>query len=255
MLPFSITIGSTGITVPDTPTIRAGYSTVWQSAYPNLNTDASTPQGQIITSETAIMANVMANMLALFNSFNPRTATAPMQDYLANIFLLERFPATSSVAYLVVYGLTGKIIPAGTQFQNENGDVFISSSVYTITNSGVPDMQVVCQTSGAIAGSLLILSRRLSPLVQGIDSVNNTSAGTIGSDSETREAFDIRIQNTISKNAEGSLSAILSNVLSLSDVSDAVVWENRTDARSYLSWRDARTPFCVPAYSVALPQR
>jgi hypothetical protein len=77
----SIDFTENGPVVPDTATVRDAVETDWQAAFDNrLNPDPATPQGQLITSETAIVQDKNSQLLFLSNMFNPETAEGIYQD-------------------------------------------------------------------------------------------------------------------------------------------------------------------------------
>ena len=93
----SIDFTENGPVVPDTATVRDAVETDWQAAFDNrLNQDPATPQGQLITSETAIVQDKNSQLLFLANMFNPETAEGIYQDALAKIYFLTRQPARST---------------------------------------------------------------------------------------------------------------------------------------------------------------
>ena len=77
----------TGLVAPDTEVIRAAVAADWVKAFaapdqPLLDTDATTPAGQLIDSETAIIEDKNAQILYLANMFNPAVADGRWQDAL-----------------------------------------------------------------------------------------------------------------------------------------------------------------------------
>lgn len=87
--PASLT--DTGFSAPAETDIIPGVWADFQAAFGgNLNQSLTTPQGQFVMSETAIIGDCNDQFLALANSFDPRTASGRMQDALAYIFLLTR---------------------------------------------------------------------------------------------------------------------------------------------------------------------
>ena len=87
----SIDFTENGPVVPDTATVRDAVEQDWQAAFDNrLNPDPATPQGQLITSETAIVQDKNSQLLFLANMFNPETAEGIYQDALAKIYGASR---------------------------------------------------------------------------------------------------------------------------------------------------------------------
>ena len=98
---------------PDTATVRDAVETDWQAAFGNrLNPDPATPQGQLITSETAIVQDKNSQLLFLASMFNPETADGIYQDALAKIYFLAR-PFHGRPLYL--YGASRHLHPRHRQ--------------------------------------------------------------------------------------------------------------------------------------------
>ena len=101
----SIDFTENGPVVPDTATVRDAVETDWQAAFDNrLNPDPATPQGQLITSETAIVQDKNSQLLFLANMFNPETAEGIYQDALAKIYFLDPAARTLDGRPLYLYG-------------------------------------------------------------------------------------------------------------------------------------------------------
>ena len=72
MSPSNITFGPKGPEAPQTAEVRAARLADWQAAFDNqLNPDGATPQGQLITSETAAVPDKNNALPHLINQFNP----------------------------------------------------------------------------------------------------------------------------------------------------------------------------------------
>ena len=86
----------TGLVAPDTAAIRDAVAADWINAFntgdgsPQLDTEAATPAGQCIDSETAYLAQANADLLFLANMFNPLVSEGVWQDALAKIYFIQR---------------------------------------------------------------------------------------------------------------------------------------------------------------------
>ena len=113
----------TGLSAPSTAEIRQQVQEDWQAAFqqsgvPPLNVEPETPAGQLIDSETAIIADKNAEVLYLANMFNPRTAQGIWQAALGQIYFITPKQAQASVAECTCTGLAGTLIPAGSLIQS-----------------------------------------------------------------------------------------------------------------------------------------
>ena len=114
----------TGLHAPDTADIRAAVAADGTAAFadpekPPLDTEAVTPAGQLVDSETAIIEDKNAQVLYLANQFNPKVADGRWQDGLGHIYFIERQMETPSLVTLTLTGLVAgsavTILAAGTE--------------------------------------------------------------------------------------------------------------------------------------------
>ena len=88
-----------GILAPTTQEVTAGLWQLMRGCFgDNINTDADTPQGQLVTTLTAIITDERNFMIGLLNSFDPRYASGTMQDAIGYIYFLQRKQSTRSFA-------------------------------------------------------------------------------------------------------------------------------------------------------------
>lgn len=226
-----ISITSAGITVPQASEIKTAFQGVFTDAMgSDLNLDDSTPQGVAIDDLTDEKMADNAEILYLFNQFNPETNDGVFQDAIANLFGLKRKVATSSVVNCVCIGVPGTIlngIDSGEPAKviSTNGDVFQCVSGGTIPAGGSITLQFSSEETGPIPCPANTLNSIFTS-VAGWDSVNNTSSGTPGEDEESRFDFEERRKKTLALNATGSLSSVYSHISALDGVTDLMVWEN-----------------------------
>ena len=91
------TFGPTGFVAPLESDILAGRKADLNAAFvTTLNPQLDTPQGQIASSDTAIIGNCDDQFLALANGVDPAYAAGRMQDAIGRIYYLERIPARAT---------------------------------------------------------------------------------------------------------------------------------------------------------------
>lgn len=224
-----INITDTGVIQPDTSEIYTEVSTDWNLAFGgDMQTEESTPQGQLITSLTTEIDNKNNNLVNIINQINPKTNSGIWQDAIGYIFFLERKLAESSIVTCQCVGLSGTVIPAGSTIKNTNGDLFTSNDEATIPLGGTVDVSFSSVENGAISVNSNTLTSIVST-ISGWDSVDNASAGSIGRDVETRAEFEARRELSVAKNSSGTISSIYSNVSNIEDVLDVYAQQNRTN--------------------------
>jgi len=225
-----IVLTDTGFVIPQESEILAGVRVDLNAAFGgNLNPALETPQGQLATTEAAAIGAQNDAILSLFNGFDPAFAAGRAQDALARMYFLERFPARPTVVTAQVNGGAGVVIPIGALARSTDGRVYACTQAVTIPIGGTIDATFACTTDGPIscpAGSL----NRIYQSISGWDAITNADEGVLGSDVESRAAFEARRVESVAINARGILPAIQGAVLALEDVLDAYTTENPTSA-------------------------
>lgn len=118
-------IVNTGVIVPDTSDLKNDVTAEYQEALgSDMNTTAGTPQGRLITAETAARANVVRTNSLTANMFNINLAYGKALDALGAMFGLYREGATSSSVLATITGVSGTVIPANSQASTAKGVVF-----------------------------------------------------------------------------------------------------------------------------------
>lgn len=229
------TFGAAGFVPSDEAAILAGVQADWNAAFQtsfNFGTAGGagtnpTPQGQITASEAAIVGNTQGQFCALAQQFDPAYARGRYQDALGRIYFLTRIPAQPTVLQVRCAGLEGLVIPLGALIRDDSGNVY-SCSMPGVVASGFVTLPFEALIPGPIAvpGTNNVSIYQAIP---GWDSVSVTS-GVLGSDEESRSAYETRRQQSVAKNSVGSLPSIQGAVLDVADVVDAYVTENTSSS-------------------------
>lgn len=236
-------LGPTGLIVPDEASILAGAIADFQAAYGgllNLNaavsSTLSTPQGQLASSITAIVAAKDSLMAQYFSQVDPQYAQGRMQDALGYIYFLTRFPAVSTQVTCTCSGSAGTVIPTGAQAQDTTGNIYSCVSGGIIGSSGTVSLVFANTVSGPIACPAGALNS-VYVIIPGWDSITNPIAGVPGQNVESSLEFEARRSNSISINSIGTASSIRAAILASgasltppNPPSDAFVFENFTAA-------------------------
>lgn len=230
-----IEVNENGIIVPDASEIKGAFQGVFTNALgTDLNLDDSTPQGVMIDDLTTEKQLDNAQILYFMNQMNPDTASGVFQDAIGTLYNIQRKPATASIANCICTGIAGTVLngintgnPATAQ--SVNGDIFQCVNTVTIPASGqTAEIPFVCTETGEKpVGANTVNS--IYQKVIGWDAVNNPNGGTIGSEVESREAFEERRKQSLALNATGSLSAVKAALLNVDGVTDVFVYENDGD--------------------------
>jgi hypothetical protein len=220
------TMGPNGFIIPSSADVLSGVTADINAAFGgNLNPDLDTPQGQLASSEAAVVENVNQTFLFLTQQFDPAYAQGRYQDALARIYFIERNPALPTAVQALCTGLQGVVIPIGSLAVAADGNQYVSTEAGTIPASGSVTLNFECTVPGPIPcpeGTLDQIYRS----IPGWDSITNAADGVIGNNVESRAAFEARRAASVAHNSIGSLPSVLGSVLTVEDVLDAYVTEN-----------------------------
>ncbi len=221
------TFGPNGFVAPAEADILAGVTADINSAFGgDLNPGLTTPQGQIASTETAIIGDKNASFLYYINGVDPAYNSGRMQDAIGRIYFITRIPGAPTVQPCVCVGLTGVVLPVGSLAQDTTtGLLWLSTEAVTIPLSGSITVPFACQNDGPIAGPAALV---IFQAVFGWDSVTPSGDAALGQLVENRAQFETRRQLSTAQNSLGSLPSVLGAVLSVSGVLDAYVIDNPT---------------------------
>ena len=224
----------TGLVVPKENELLAGVQLDYNDALGgNLNQALETPQGQLASSTTAIIANNNANWLWLLNQINPDYADGFMQDAIARIYFINRKPGTYTIVPCQCLGSQGTIIPLNAQAKDTNGNLYLCVQSGTIGISGTVTLAFACSVPGPISCNANSLTT-IYQAIPGWDRINNEQAGVPGRLVESRSDFAYRRQNSVAINAHGSLASIYAEVFNVPDVIDVYSAENTTSQTIFI---------------------
>lgn len=220
--------GPAGFVAPSEADILAGVTADINAALGGgVNPGLSTPQGQIATTETAIIGDKNAEFIWFVNNVDPAFNSGRMQDAIARIYFLARNPALPTIVQCTCSGLTGATIPLGALAKDAAGNVYFCQQQGVIPSAGIVTLQFANQATGPIpcpAGTL----NQIYQQVTGWDSITNAADGVLGNVAESPRAFEDRRAASTAANSLGSIPSVLGAVLSVAGVLDAFVYDNST---------------------------
>lgn len=222
------TFGSTGFIAPTESAILTGVQADTNAAFGgNINPALNTPQGQLSSSEAAIIAACYDLFCYYTNQVDPAYAQGRMLDAIARIYFLTRDPPRATVLQIACVGLTGLTLASGAAIITDtSGNLYSNTAAGTIPSGGSITLPFACTTAGAVAvpGTNSVSVYQSIP---GFDSVTCVS-GVEGVAAETDAAFRARRAASVAANAVGVLPSILAAVLAVPGVLTAYVTENPT---------------------------
>lgn len=226
-------LGPNGYVTPSESAILAGVQADQQAAFNasglKLNPALNTPQGQLATSQSAIIAACFDQFAYIVNQIDPQYASGRMQDAIANIYFLSRNPPTSTVVNVTVGGLPGTVVPVGAQAIDLSGNIYNCTEAVTIPAGG----SIGTTFAAAIAGPIACPTGALNAIyiaIPGWDTITNANPGAVGSNVESTSAFALRIGQSVAGNSINTLAAILAAVIEVPNVISTYVTENYTNS-------------------------
>lgn len=231
-----LSFDATGIILPTTQEIRAAWVARFVSAFTQddpeivLNTEPSSPLGQIIDALVAELEAKNAEIAFLANMYSRKQASGVFLDALNSLYFTERKEAAPTVVQCLCTGAAGTVIPFGAMVQDADGRRFRCYAIgAAIGDAGTALVDFASVEDGALdvqAGTVT----RIVTTVPGWDSVTNPAAGVAGRVRESDAEFRDRAAESVAGNSHGTLAAIQSEVAELDGVLDVQVLENYTNA-------------------------
>lgn len=215
-----------GVVLPQESAVLAGVQADYDAAFGGgLNPALETPQGQLASSQAAVIADKNAEIAYYTNQVDPQYASGRFQDAIARIYFLTRKGAQATSVTATLGGLPGTVVPAGTFARDTSGNTYASTGASTIGVASTVDAEFQNIVTGPIAcpaGTLTIVQQA----VPGWDTITNAADGTLGIDVENRPDFEYRRKNSVALNGHGTPQAIYAAVFSVADVLDVYVIDN-----------------------------
>ena len=223
----ALTIGPTGPVLPDASDILAGRQADFQAAFGgNLAPALNTPQGQLASSEAAIVNDTYGAYAALAAGIDPATSSGRLQDGIARFYFLTRNPAQPTTVVLTCTGKTNTPIPVNAKAVDQAGNVYLCTQAGTIPAGGSIDLEFACQVTGPTPAPAGYVDD-IYQAIPGWDSCTNAADGVLGNDVESPADFEYRRASSVALNSIAQTGAILGAVLStVTGVLDAYALEN-----------------------------
>ncbi len=215
-----------GLLVEDTETIRLEVQNAFKAAFgDSLDVCASSPQGQIIDSITAMIVDRDNQMLELTNQLDPSKNEGIYQEAIGHLYFLERKSASKTIVKCICYGLRGTSIPKSSIVKSVDNYLFYSVDDAIIGENGEVEIYFECEEYGSIPINAEDINSIVS-VISGFDSVINLESGITGSEEETRAEFEQRRALSVAKNSQGSVSALTGEIAAIDNIIDYLILEN-----------------------------
>ena len=213
-----------GLQIPTETEVLNGVLADFNDAFSGgLNLNLETPQGQLASSLAAVIADKNNVIAELVNQIHPEYAEGVMQDAIAQIYFLQRKPATDSAVVCEFVGLPGTQIPQGFVVQDAAG------------NQWALQQEIGIPIGGKVSGTLIAAGQIEAPAhsvnvvyqaLVGLDRADNPHPAVPGRAEESRAEFAERRRRSVAINAHGTPQAVYANVFALDGVRDVYVIDN-----------------------------
>jgi hypothetical protein len=234
--------------IPNEQAILAGVQADINAAFGGgVNSSLQTPQGQLAQTETAIIGDKNSQIAYIANQVNPSMASGIWQDAIGEIYFITRIQAEGTVVNCTCVGAVNTVIPVGIIAQDTTGYLYSSTASGTIPSTGSITIPFQNQTTGAIACNPNALTIIVTAIA-GWDTITNPTAGAVGNDVESRQAFETRRSASVAVNSVNSIQSIYGALSSIPGILDAFVVDNPLGTtQNYGS-----TNYPIPAHSVCV---
>ncbi len=215
-----------GLKISDTSSILEQVQNVFLQAFPNLNIEPSTPQGQIITFITELFTKAQTDVLEFANIILNGGTGIWLDAYCKTYYGIIRKTASKGSVTALISGTIGTIIPAG--FTAKSGDYeFETISEYIIASSGNVYAELFAKNDGDFSVNIDTLTTIITP-VTGVERITNPYESVAGSDIETDNELRLRAANSLTYRATSIFDGMLAQILQLTGVSKIAGKENNT---------------------------
>lgn len=214
-----------------------------------LNTALTTPQGQLSSSLSYMVAAFQAMLAQLIALVDPQTSYGVFQDAIGQINFITRQSATyATIENATVTGTPGGTLPAGLQGVSPDGNIWLSAnsvSLSPVSGNATVDFVAVVAGSGPVCAADDLDIYQSYP---GWNGLMNTSASTSGANVETPIEFETRRGQSVQINSVGQPGSVYGAVANVPGVSDAYVYNNGSGAAITVG----ATNFSIPAHSILI---
>ncbi len=215
-----------GLKISDTSSILEQVQNVFLQAFPNLNIEPSTPQGQIITFITELFTKAQTDVLEFANVILNGGTGIWLDAYCKTYYGIIRKTASKGSVTALISGTIGTIIPAG--FTAKSGDYeFETISEYIIASGGNVYAELFAKDDGDFSVNIDTLTTIITP-VTGVERITNPYESVAGSDIETDNELRLRAANSLTYRATSIFDGMLAQILQLTGVSKIAGKENNT---------------------------
>jgi uncharacterized phage protein gp47/JayE len=195
----------------------------------NFNVSPESTQGQINGVVSESNANLWEIAEAAYDAFNPSAATGVSLSNLVQLNGIERLPATSSRANLLLTGTPLTVIPVSSLVStSDTGQQFSTESEVIIDGGGTTTVFA----SALIVGDIPAVATTITVIdtpITGWTATNNPVDAIEGREEETDVELRSRRFRSVALPAQAIIDAIFAGVADVDGVTQTTVLENDTN--------------------------
>ena len=235
-------ITNTGISAPSYSDIYASLQASVKTIYgTDVYIDPDSQDGQLLAIIAKAISDSNSAAISVYNSLSPATSQGVALSNNVKLNGIARLVATSSTVSVLITGVVGTVINNGI-VQDINGNNWNLPASVTIPSGGSITVTATAAQIGAIAAGPGDVNKIQTPTL-GWQSVSNAASASPGLPVETDAALRQRQTVAVGLPSLTVLDGLLGAVKSLAGVSEAVAYNNDTNAT------DANG---LPAHSISL---
>lgn len=214
--------------LPDASEIKNKTIEWWKEATQTTFTpDESSIEGRIIDAEAISRLESSHLVCSIANQINPDLASSIYLDSLCSLIGVKRKPAEYSRVECMLTGANGTTVPANSEIEDSNGNLWISREDILILGDGSMGT-FYCEKVGNILADPNTITK-IKKGTLGWSGVTNPKSAISGRLEETDDELRNSRRLQISMNGHSTLLSINSAIQSLDGVKKVKLYENNTN--------------------------
>lgn len=233
-----------GLTINDLDDIFTFLSEQYKSIYgADIIIDADTSDGQIIAIYSKLNADAQTALLQIYNSFDPDNAVGVELDKILKLSAITRGAATKSTVSINITASTTVSLDADYTVVDTLGQNWNIVTAEVI-NIGTTSISFEAEEWGSVQALASTITEQGTILTQ-VTAVDNPLSASVGVDEETDIEARQRRERSLEKPAYSTVGSMIALLLSVSNVTDTIVYENDSDIVDAVRAIQPHTIWCV----------
>lgn len=201
----------------------------------NLELTVDSPEGQLAGVFAAALSEIWGLAKAVYDTWDPAAATGASLENIASISGTTKRSATKSTVTATLNVDSGRTVVAGSIVSVANSPASRFVLLEDVVNSGGAAADLPASFEAQVTGAVVANAGTLTVIetpVTGWNSVTNAADAAVGTAVESDESLRLRRENELSATGSSTRDGIRADILQVTDVLAALVFENDSDAES-----------------------